>query len=666
MDPVHLSLRARWHSQYVIRRLAACLALVCAISAKAEPSRPTGHPDSQHLLALVEAEIESGLRRRGHEAIAKREAYRSHIAGLMNASSGDRTYSDKTGNCRLTWVDRMMRRPEAATAEADQFTRQLHKAVRNETDGLHHLLRVAAARMDLDFTHAESAVYPKGKQPEAVLGYVAGRIASARTAFDRAMIPLDAEARALLASQLYAVSTRDIASGASFSNRDLGRQVIDQVERIDHAQLYVAADALLGLAAPTLLADLAAMPDAMSSPIAINGVTGELQYRFLFGEVTILVGGRGDNTYALDTLAHVDAVIDLGGNDIYVEGQCSFDRPVLLVIDLDGNDVYRGMNPGIQGGAILGVSTLIDIAGDDQYDAEDISQGSALAGVGILLDHAGDDRYRGLRRTQGQAIGGIGLLIDRAGQDTYHAALLAQGVGGPVGFGMLDDLQGNDHYYAGGKYNNPYGTTPGYDGWSQGVGAGPRGVANGGLGVLLDGEGDDVYECDYFSHGGGYWFAAGFARDFSGNDLRIGATRVAYDGGPRKDEQFLRWGFAYGCHFASGFLFDDDGDDIYGGNIVGIAFAWDFGVTALCDFSGNDRYEIPSSGSALSAEAGLAILLDASGNDHYASSEHGRARPGGVPRGIRWPRTMGPRPGSIWVYIVPSDGGATVGVVPAA
>ena len=42
--------------------------------------------------------------------------------------------------------------------------------------------------------------------------------------------------------------------------------------------------------------------------------------------------------------------------------------------------------------------------------------------------------------------------------------------------------------------------------------------------VLLDGGGDDTYEFDYISHGGGYWFAAGFARDFGGNDQRLGAT----------------------------------------------------------------------------------------------------------------------------------------------
>lgn len=601
-----------------------------------EPGHDTlpGHADSQALMQRIELEIARGLARRGPDAVAKQHAYHAHIAELMDNSAGENTYADKTGNCRLQWVDDMMRRPATATAEANLFTRQLHAAARHARGGLHRVLHIAATRMDVPPLDHPASIPPSARATQdLLLTHVSDRLRRATLAWQAALAALTPEQVVLLEAQLYPVSTRDIASGAVFSDRTVGRQVTDQLERIDHVQLYAAAHALLDLNDPALLAALAVMPTSAPAKDRVDGAAGTVLRLFTIGDITILLGGFGDNTYALDDLTQVDAVIDPGGNDRYEEGRCSADRRVLVIIDLAGDDYYHGTQPGIQGGAVLGASLLIDVNGDDVYDAEDVSQGSALGGVGILIDHEGHDRYRGLRRTQGQAVGGLGILLDRSGNDRYHAALLAQGVGGPLGFGLLDDLEGRDHYYAGGKYNNPYDDTPGYDGWSQGVGAGPRGVANGGLGVLLDGAGDDLYECDYFSHGGGYWFAAGFARDFAGNDQRIGATRVAYDGGPRKDEQFLRWGLAYGCHFASGFLFDDSGDDIYGGNIVGIAFAWDFGITALCDFAGNDRYAIPSSGSALCAEAGLAILFDASGDDHYTSSSHGLARPGGNGRG---------------------------------
>jgi len=82
-------------------------------------------------------------------------------------------------------------------------------------------------------------------------------------------------------------------------------------------------------------------------------------------------------------------VIDLGGDDVYHEGTVSPQRPVLVIIDLAGNDRYEGTQPGIQGGAMLGVSMLVDVAGDDVYDAKDIAQGSAVGGVGILIDFGG-------------------------------------------------------------------------------------------------------------------------------------------------------------------------------------------------------------------------------------------------------------------------------------
>jgi len=87
----------------------------------------------------------------------------------------------------------------------------------------------------------------------------------------------------------------------------------------------------------------------------------------------------------------------------------------------------------------------------------------------------------------------------------------AQGFGGPLGFGLLDDLTGKDHYSLGGLYTNSFKPeTPGYEGWGQGVGAGLRQIANGGIGVLLDGGGDDLYEYDYMAQGGGYWFGVGW------------------------------------------------------------------------------------------------------------------------------------------------------------
>ena len=154
-------------------------------------------------------------------------------------------------------------------------------------------------------------------------------------------------------------------------------------------------------------------------------------------------------------------------------------------------------------------------------------------------------------------------------------------------------------------------------------------MANGGVGVILDGGGDDVYEFDYLSHGGGYWMGIGFARDFGGNDQRLGATLKTYAGGVRTQRRYQRFGSGFGCHYAAGFCIDDSGDDVYHGTIMGLGHAWDCSIGALCDFGGNDRYE--STGKTTqgnASQAGLGILFDYDGDDHYKGRSQGYASSG--------------------------------------
>ena len=120
----------------------------------------------------------------------------------------------------------------------------------------------------------------------------------------------------------------------------------------------------------------------------------------------------------------------------------------------------------------------------------------------------------------------------------------------------------------------------------------------------------------------------GFARDFGGNDRRYGGTQSAYDGGPRIEPMFDRFTCGFGCHYALGFCFDDEGDDTYGGTIMGLGFAWDCSVGVLCDFAGNDRYEAAGGDTqGNGVQAGLGILFDYGGNDTYLGYSQGWALP---------------------------------------
>jgi hypothetical protein len=575
------------------------------------------------LVEQMVREIDNGLKDRGIDH--RFATFQTYAGDQLDRTAGQARTSEITGNCRLSWYDHLMRKPLKASVEAEQFTRELHKALRGDAKGFDQALIVAREKMDAGKREPQKSM--EIKSSEQALDVLKQALTKAQTAYAAEIAPLSKEEIKYLSHQLYPILTGQMSIGHTLWDRSTGRYLCDVLEKMDRRALFDAADALVPLSDSQLLAELAKMPD--KGDLKVEGVNGTVLQTVDTPTGKIIIGGRGNNVYELDKMAGVCAVIDLGGEDVYREGTVSPQRPVLVVVDMAGNDRYEGTQPGIQGGAMLGVSMLVDAAGDDVYDAKDIAQGSAVGGVGILIDTAGNDRYRGYRRCQGQALAGVGILLDRAGKDDYHAAMWAQGFGGPLGFGVIDDIDGDDHYYCGGTWRDSYyPETPGYEAWGQGIGAGLRGVTSGGLGIILEGNGNDEYEYDYFGQGGGYWLGAGFARDFGGNDRRL-CTQKEYDGGHRVQSQFGRFTCGFGCHYAIGFCFDDKGDDTYGGTIMGLGFSWDLSNGFLCDFDGNDRYEATGGlTEGDGAQAGLGVLLDYRGNDTYQGYNQGYASPG--------------------------------------
>lgn len=582
-------------------------------------SNTVGEPLAPGMMKLLQDEIIAGIKRRGTTDRFAR--FQRYMIGKVNSSARRYTGSELAGNCRLSWYDHLMRNVLTAPAEAEKFTRRLHIDARDDRQGIAKLVSTATEKLDLGKRKPREPL--KVDTPEQALDAVQQALTEAQVSYCAALAPLKkSEIRELLGNAVRSLSTQN-RLGHTLGDRGTGRRMCDLMEKMDRRSMAVAAEALAPLADVKLLEQLKSM-SIKPTPGGVPGVTGTAA-RIETPVGAIVLGGKGKNSYDLNKMTDVSAVIDQGGDDVYLEGTVGPQRPVLLLIDLAGNDAYRGSNPGVQGGAVLGISMLLDLEGNDTYQAKEVAQGSTIAGVGILVDYAGDDRYVGLRRMQGQALGGIGLLVDRGGNDDYRAALWGQGMGAPLGFALLDDTDGNDHYYCGGMWPDSYEETPGLEGWGQGVGAGLRQVANGGIGVILDGGGDDIYEFDYLAHGGGYWCGLGFARDFGGNDQRL-VTKKSFKGGPRTESHFQRFGSGWGCHYAMGFLFDDAGNDVYDGRIMGTGMAWDCSLGVLCDFGGDDQYK-PTGGltQGTGAQMGFGILFDYKGDDKYHGYGQGYA-----------------------------------------
>ena len=596
-------------------------------AAKASASPPAsnpiyGEPLAPGMMKLLQNEVVGSLRARGVEGNFAR--FQSYAGERLNLTAGAYTGSELTGNCRLNWYDHMLRNPLRAPAEAEEFTRLLHKSIVDDPSGLGPVLATAAEKLDLG-KHKPRGFIPVSS-PQQALEVVKLSLAQAQTAYAAALAPLGKGEIQEMASYLYPVLVGQNHVGHTINDRGTGRRLCDLMEKMDRAAMIEAAEAMVPITDPKLLEQLKQWPD--DGDVAVPGVTGRVVAKIDTPAGAIVIGGKGANSYRLDNMPGVAAVISLGGGNTYYEGTVSLERPVLLVVNLGGGNHFQASSPGVQGGAILGVSTVVNLGGGNRYDAQDVAQASCLAGVGIIMEFGGNNVYRGVRRVQGQAMGGVGILIDRGGHNDYHAGMWAQGLGNPLGFALLENLGGGDHYYCGGLYPNSYKPeTPGYEGFGQGVGAGIRQSACGGIGVLLNGGGYNVYEFDYLSHGGGYWCGLGFARDFGGHSQRLIARKNFY-GGERTEQLFQRFGCGWGCHYALGFCFDDRGNSTYESTIMGSGMAWDCSVGVLCSFGGKDHY-IATGGltQGCGAQAGLGILYHYGDDSVWDGGSQGYASP---------------------------------------
>jgi hypothetical protein len=304
--------------------------------------------------------------------------------------------------------------------------------------------------------------------------------------------------------------------------------------------------------------------------------------------------------------------------------------PVSVTVDLAGNDRHGDpRKPGRVAAGIAGCAALLDLAGDDEYAASSDGLGCGLLGVGLLVDVQGDDRYVGRHDAAGAGTGGLGLLVDLAGDDRYEGVERIQGFGQTRGVGLLLDLAGADRYVADDTLiTNPSPQTAAHNtSLAQGCGFGRRAHPGderslaGGLGLLVDARGDDVYRAGVFGQGVGYWYGIGALVDLAGDD----------------DGQAAWYGQGAGAHFAVGCLVDAAGADRHCVALgQGLGQGQDESVGVLVDHRGDDRYV--SSAHALGSAIwnGVGVLDDGAGRRRLRGRpvpHPGRPGHAPVPRG---------------------------------
>lgn len=328
----------------------------------------------------------------------------------------------------------------------------------------------------------------------------------------------------------------------------------------------------------------------------------------------IVLGTKGKDDYKYLTAPPL-LILDPGGDDTYHISGFPPGYPLSAIIDVAGNDRYISTDtttPGI-GGAVLGVSIVIDKAGDDWYDGRNVAQGCGIFGAGVVMDNIGRDIYRAKTWAQGAAAFGVGVLSDSTGNDSLYCWMNSQGYGYTRGCGLCVNYSGNDVYtaedsilFSPGQQTNEHNSS-----LAQGTGFGKRADFvdghswAGGVGILCDVKGNDRYSAGLFAQGCGYWFALGMLLDGEGDD----------------NYYSVWYTLGSGAHFAIGYLDDFAGNDKYEATMaMSIGSGHDFTLGYFNERAGNDTYKAPGLSLGGGNFQGIGVFHDWKGDDSYTTT----------------------------------------------
>lgn len=313
------------------------------------------------------------------------------------------------------------------------------------------------------------------------------------------------------------------------------------------------------------------------------------------------------------TINDAQLEIDLGGSDTYLGRHATGVGYASVLIDIGGNDQVFAQDLSM-GAGILGVG-LAKFDGDSStFRGESLCFGVGLCGVGAFARQGGNDFYSAKALSEGFSMFGSGVLIDNSGDDTYDLKYMGQGASKTAGIGWLIDRKGRDIYRAGGLILNSPLFADVYYSNAQGYSAGYRedsGGVSGGIGLITDFSGDDTYICETYAQAASYWYALGTLYDGGGHDTYTG----------------YHYCQSSAMHMCGAYLFDLSGDDAfvtkYGASH---AIGHDYGVAFFLDRAGNDIYSARDSSPGTGNANGVGIFIDSAGDDRYQGPP-GRGNP---------------------------------------
>ena len=274
---------------------------------------------------------------------------------------------------------------------------------------------------------------------------------------------------------------------------------------------------------------------------------------------------------------------------------------------------------------------LVDTGGDDTY-LDDIAANKDLwHPIAAVLDLAGNDTYKPSFdwRIEDKVIPGeFNDVSARQGAGLFGVGVLVDGAGDDS-YMCPNHCQGYGLFGAGVLIDRGGNDT--YKGYVL-----SQGAAEFGYGVLLDtGAGRDHYESLQQAEGFGGTRGIGWLVDDGGNDEYLAIENpIVYNWANENTNWSGSQGFGFGTRVLPGGpylsgglggLFDLDGDDSYQCAVMCQGFGYFFGTGLFYDKRGKDKYVVTHKyGIGGATHQSVGIFLDGGGADTYEYPGHGR------------------------------------------
>jgi hypothetical protein len=383
-----------------------------------------------------------------------------------------------------------------------------------------------------------------------------------------------------------------------------GRHAAFAWRRVDLAATARAFATVAPILETSFLIELERQSLEMSGRAPTGNVTGVdgnvLLYRATpYGD--LLIGGPGPNRY---TDIQASVIVDVGGDDTY-EAEYDITRlgryPLRVIIDLHGDDVYTHRKVVGPGAGVFGLGILLDREGNDIYaqgmtPERDLERDQLRIVEPASIGKPGPE----IRRVDPSLVYGGEEPASLDGGFSYGASLF--------GIGLHIDRAGDDTYLV--------------DKWALGAAHAP------GVGVLADRSGDDWYVAAVHSIGIGFNKGVGVLRDLGdGDDLYQcwGVYKNSYTRPDGPDYGFTGFGIGVGWAWRS---------ENYGGVSLGTGVGFVGGIGLANDGGGNDTYVSSTFGMGIGMTAAIGMLVDSDGDDVYLAMKGEAQDHSGMGEGI--------------------------------